>query len=69
VRLRIQKDFGFSKAENVKMEEDVSMIPETTLEEGKVREKDKIPLKRKAGYDDSEDDCVFLPENTKKRMR
>lgn len=69
MRLRIQKDIGFSKDEEVNMGGDVSMMPKATLKEGEVRGKDDFSLKRKAGYDDSKDDCGLLPERSKKRMR
>jgi hypothetical protein len=62
-------DFGFSKDEVINKEEDVDMLPEATLEEGEARRRDDISLKRKAGYDDIDEDCVFLSGKSKKRMR
>jgi len=67
VKLRIQKEFGFSKDEEINMEEVVNMLSEATLEEGEAREKGDISRKRKAGNDDSGDDCVFLSGKSKKR--
>ncbi len=67
MRLRIQKDLGFSKDEEINME-DVNLTPEATLEEGKVRERDDISLKRKAGYGDNDDDCALLSRKSKKRV-
>jgi hypothetical protein len=61
-------DFGFSKDEVIN-KEDVDMMPEATLEEGEARKKDDISLKRKAGYDDIDEDCAFLSGKSKKRMR
>lgn len=67
MKLRIQKEFGFSKDEEINMEEAVNMMSEATLEEGEAREKDDISRKRKAGNDDSDDDCAFLSRKSKKR--